>query len=254
MSIVQVNVPFGMLLSNIDFLIRHKINPEIYLSAWDLDKFDDKDFQSTAETLRKNKLEITIHGPYMDLSPGGMDQKVKNVTIERFTKVIELAHYFKPKAIVFHPGYDKWRFDGNVELWLGSSITTWEPLVKIAEKSRLIIAIENVFEETPDSIKSLLNKIDSPSFKFCFDTGHQNLFSKTTLSYWIDSLGEYIAEVHLHDNNKERDEHLPIGEGCFDFDSLFSLLSLNNINPIYTIEPHEEAHLWRGLKAIKKYI
>jgi hypothetical protein len=26
------------------------------------------------------------------------------------------------------------------------------------------------------------------------------------------------------------------------------------LNPIYTLEPHEEAHLWRGLEAVKKYI
>jgi hypothetical protein len=27
-----------------------------------------------------------------------------------------------------------------------------------------------------------------------------------------------------------------------------------NLNPLYTIEPHEEAHLWRGLEAVKEYI
>jgi hypothetical protein len=26
------------------------------------------------------------------------------------------------------------------------------------------------------------------------------------------------------------------------------------LNPLYTIEPHEEAHLWKGLEAVKKYI
>ncbi len=254
MTIVHINAPFNMLISRIDFVIRHKINPEIYLSAWDLDQYDDNDFQSVADNLKKNNLDITIHGPYMDLSPGGMDQKVKQVTIERFSRVIEIASYFNPKSIVFHPGYDKWRFDGNVGLWLGSSIKTWRPLIERAEKKGLTIVIENVFEETPESIKSLLDNINSPNFRFCFDTGHQNLFSKTTLSNWIDSLGEYLFEVHLHDNHKEKDEHLPIGEGNFDFDQFFTLLSLNRINPIYTIEPHEEDHLWRGLKALKKYI
>jgi sugar phosphate isomerase/epimerase len=243
-----------MLLTRIDFVIENKINPEIYLSAWDLDKYGEEEFHSISKILKENKLDVTIHAPYMDLSPGGIDQKVKQVTIERFSRVIEIAYHFKPKTIVFHPGYDKWRFDGNVELWLGSSLKTWEPLVDKAEKNGLLLAIENVFEETPDSIKSLLDHIHSPNFRFCFDTGHQNLFSKTTLSQWIECLGDYLVEVHLHDNHKQRDEHLPIGEGGFDFDLFFKLLSIHKINPIYTIEPHEEAHLWRGLKALKKYI
>jgi sugar phosphate isomerase/epimerase len=50
------------------------------------------------------------------------------------------------------------------------------------------------------------------------------------------------------------DEHLPVGEGSFDFNQFFALLSQLNLNPLYTIEPHEEAHLWRGLEAVKEYI
>jgi hypothetical protein len=26
------------------------------------------------------------------------------------------------------------------------------------------------------------------------------------------------------------------------------------LNPIYTLEPHQEDHLWRGLQAVRKYI
>jgi sugar phosphate isomerase/epimerase len=67
-------------------------------------------------------------------------------------------------------------------------------------------------------------------------------------------LGEFLREVHLHDNHREMDEHLPVGEGGFDFNQFFSLLSQLKLNPLYTIEPHEEAHLWRGLQAVKKFI
>jgi sugar phosphate isomerase/epimerase len=50
------------------------------------------------------------------------------------------------------------------------------------------------------------------------------------------------------------DEHLPVGEGEFDFNQFFTLLSQSKLNPLYTLEPHEEAHLRRGLEAVKKYI
>jgi sugar phosphate isomerase/epimerase len=70
----------------------------------------------------------------------------------------------------------------------------------------------------------------------------------------MEALGGFLSEVHLHDNHKEMDEHLPIGEGEFDFNQFFTLLLKLNLNPLYTIEPHEEGHLWRGLEAVKKYI
>jgi sugar phosphate isomerase/epimerase len=256
MAIIHVNVPYPMLLQRIDFAIKNRINPEIYFSAEDLDAYLEKDVQHLSNTLKENQLEVTFHGPFMDLNPGGVDRRVKEVTFDRLLKTIELARFFKPKTIVFHPGYEKWKFDGNMELWLKSSLQTWRPLVKEAEELGLTLAVENVFEESPDPLKSLLEKIDSPHFRFCFDTGHYHAFTldKTPLSNWFKALAEHMVEVHLHDNHAEMDEHLPVGEGNFNFDQFFTLLSRFKLNPIFTIEPHEEAHLWRGLEAVKKYI
>ncbi len=256
MTVIQVNVPFSMLIRRVDFAIENRINPEIYFSGQDLDTCNKKEVYRLAETLKHNRLEVTIHAPYLDLSPGGADQKVKEVTLDRFSKTIELARLLKPKSIVFHPGYEEREFDGNVDLWLKSSLETWRPLVMEAEKTGLVFAIENVYEETPDSLKDLLDEIHSPQFRFCFDTGHYHAFSKrkVPISIWMETLGSYLWEVHLHDNHTESDEHLPMGEGGFDFDQFFGLLSQFKLKPIFTIEPHQEDHLRRGLEAAQKYI
>jgi sugar phosphate isomerase/epimerase len=243
-----------MLLQRIDFAIEKRIHPEIYFSAEDLDTSSEKDVKHLAETLHQNGLEITLHGPYMDLSPGGVDRRIKEITSDRLSKTIKLAYFFKPKTIVFHPGYEKWKFDGDVKLWLESSLQTWRPMVKEAEEMDLLLVIENVFEENPDSLALLLQKVDSPHFRFCFDTGHHHVFSKTPLPLWIESLGKYLVEVHLHDNHQEMDEHLPLGDGNFDFDEFFSLLSEFRLNPIYTVEPHQEDQLWRSMETVEKYI
>ncbi|HUL23324.1 MAG TPA: sugar phosphate isomerase/epimerase family protein [Thermodesulfobacteriota bacterium] len=254
MTVIHTNVPYSMLLHRIDFAVQNQIHPEIYFSAEDLDACDEEDLQRLSSTLQRNQLETSIHGPFMDLSPGGVDQRIKEVTRDRILKTIQLAHFFNPKTIVFHPGYETWKFDGNVNLWLESSLQTWRPLVKEAEERGVTLAVENVFDESPEPIQRLLEEIHSPRFRFCFDTGHQNVFAKTPLSVWMETLGAFLSEVHLHDNHKETDEHLPVGEGEFDFPQFFTLLSRSNLTPLYTIEPHEEAHLWRGLKAVKKYI
>lgn len=254
MTTIHINIPYSMLLQRIDFVMEHHLHPEIYFSAEDLDACNDKEAKQLAETLQRSGLEITIHGPFMDLSPGGVDKRIKEVTLDRFSRTIELAALFTPKAIVFHPGYEKWKFDGNVNLWLESSLRTWRPLVEEAKERGLTLVIENVFEESPDSLLLFLKEIDSPHFRLCFDTGHHHVFSKTPLPLWIESLKEYLVEVHLHDNHGQMDDHLPMGEGGFDFKGLFSLFSRWGLTPIYTLEPHEEAHLWRSLEAIKKYI
>ncbi|MGQ9509771.1 MAG: sugar phosphate isomerase/epimerase family protein [Thermodesulfobacteriota bacterium] len=254
MTIIHVNVPYGMLLQRIQFAIDHRIHPEIYFSAEDLDCYEEKEASKLAGRLHQNGLEITLHGPFMDLSPGGVDPKVKEITRERFLKTIEIGSLFKPKTIVFHPGYERWKFNGDVSLWLNSSLETWRPLVKEAELRGLVLAIENVFEETPTPLLFLLEAIHSLHFRFCFDTGHQHLFSKTPFSDWIKTLKPYLVEIHLHDNHRERDEHLPLGEGTIDAEGFFHLLFFEKIHPIYTIEPHQEDHLWRGLKAAERFL
>jgi sugar phosphate isomerase/epimerase len=190
----------------------------------------------------------------MDLSPGGIDRKIREITVERFSKTLDLARFLKPRMIIFHPGYEKWKFDGQIGPWLENSLQTWRPLAKMAGEMGLKVALENVYEENPGHLRTLLQEIDSPNLRFCFDTGHHHVFSKVLLPVWFEALKEYLVEVHLHDNHGELDEHLPAGEGGFDFDRFFNLLSQFKLNPIYTIEPHQEDHLWRGLEAIKKYI
>jgi sugar phosphate isomerase/epimerase len=254
MTPIHVNVPYPMLLERVGFVIQKGLHPEIFFGSDDLDTYREKDARDLAETLRSNGREVTFHGPFMDLSPGAFDRRIREVTVDRLSKALELAGFFKPRTIVFHPGYEKWKYNGNARPWLESSLETWRPLAEKAGEMGVTLALENVYEESPEPLRLLLEEIDSPSLRFCFDTGHHHVFGKTPLLHWFETLGKYLAEVHLHDNHKELDEHLPIGEGGFDFEQFFKLLSVFKLDPIYTIEPHQEDHLWRGLKAAKRYL
>ena len=251
---IQVNVPYRMLLDQLDFVVEKELNPEIYFNGEALDNYREADLLKINTALSQKGLSVTIHAPFMDLSPGGVDSKIKNATIERLNQTLDVAAFFQTRMIIFHPGYNKWFFDGNVELWLESSLKTWEPLVVKAETIDVPLAIENIFEEEPSSLEKLISAIDSPYFNFCFDTGHFHLFSTVTMKEWFDSLGNYIKEVHMHDNFKTSDDHLPPGDGEIDFDLFFQLIKDYGVNPIYTIEPHKVEYLERSLQICRKYI
>lgn len=243
-----------MLLERLDFVVDKGLNPEIYFNGEALDAYREEDLVKINSVLSKKGLCITIHAPFMDLSPGGVDAKVKGATIERLNQTLEVAAFFHPQIVIFHPGYNKWFFDGNVELWLDNSLKTWSPIVAKVKKMGISIALENIFEEEPSSLKRLISAIHSPYFNFCFDTGHFHLFSKVAMGEWFDSLGEYIKAVHLHDNFKKSDDHLPIGAGEIDFDLFFQLITHYGVDPIYTIEPHKVEHLERSLLACRNHL
>lgn len=251
---IQVNIPYKMLLEKLDFVLERGLNPEIYFNGETLDSYREEDLLKIHSALKQKERAITIHAPFMDLSPGGVDTKVKSATIERINQTLEVAAFFHPQMVIFHPGYNKWFFDDNVELWLESSLNTWNPIVSRVKKMDIPIAVENVFEEEPSSLKKLISAIDSPYFNFCFDTGHFHLFSTVAMEEWFDVLGKHIKAVHLHDNFKKSDDHLAIGDGEINFDLFFQLIKHYGTDPIYTIEPHKVEDLERSLQACRNYL
>ena len=108
--------------------------------------------------------------------------------------------------------------------------------------------LENVYEEDPEDIRVILDRLSNPNVGFCLDCGHLSAFGNAEPKAWLASLGPYIEQLHLHDNHGDTDEHLAMGLGTFDFELLFSYLKSNNDSPpIISLEPHREEDLWPSL-------
>jgi len=173
---------------------------------------------------------------------------VKAVTRSRFEQLLKLVPLFKPKAVVCHAGYDWKRYGYFKEEWIGSSLETWSWLAGslVEQKSRLML--ENVYEDDPDDIRIILEGLKLQNVGFCLDAGHLFAFGQSQLQPWLEELGSYIGQLHLHDNHGRSDEHLPLGHGKIDFKQLFAYLISNDLpRPIITLEPHREEQLWPSL-------
>jgi len=244
-----VNIPYPMLSARVKDAVARRLFPEIVLDASTLDRLDRKAALRLAKRLREKGIENTIHGPFRDLSPGGADPKIRAVTKERLYQTMELAEIFRPRCVVFHSGYDPWRFQGYERLWLKNSVETWGPVVERAEEIRITLAVENVFDNTPTPILSLLEHIGSPRLRHCLDVGHLNVYGNTPMDQWVKTMAPYIVEIHLHDNTGDRDDHLPLGEGNIDFLKLRRLIRQHvKDRPLYSLEPAREEDLEASIR------
>jgi sugar phosphate isomerase/epimerase len=187
----------------------------------------------------------------MDLSPGAVDEKIRAITIDRFLSVFDIAEILLPKTIVFHSGYEKWKYARRIDLWLEGSLITWSAVLERAKALNVRIAIENIFEDDPENLRILMENINSEYFGICFDTGHFNIFSSIPLGEWIGQLKPYMVELHLHDNHKTSDAHIAIGEGTFDFNALFAAVKDKDL--IYTIEGHTPDDVMKSIERLKDY-
>lgn len=251
MDDLHVHVPYERINENLSFIKEKRINLEIFFSSQTLDTVEPSEIHRLYEKL-EYRPSISIHAPYMDLSPGAVDSKIRDVTIKRFLQIFDIAGILKPKVIVFHSGYEKWKYAHRIDIWLKGSLKTWPLLIEEAEEVDTRIAIENIFEDEPANLKFLMDEMGSDRFGICFDAGHFNLFSRIALDEWLMQLEQHIIELHLHDNNGTFDDHNAIGDGTFDFDSLF--LSLKDKKPLCTIEAHSAEGVLKSIERVKKYI
>lgn len=235
-----------------DILRKYPINLEIvnFGSAMILDnwKYYLKEYKKEMDGFITSR-EVTIHGPFVDMSPGSPDKEIRRVARDRFQQAFNIAKELGAKHIIFHSGYIQKVSYG--EEWLENSKEFWKEFIECNLNSLkgsmgrngeevnhegLEIHIENVFDEDYILIKELIDYIHHPSFSACLDIGHANASSPKTLEHWIQGLGKSIGYVHLHNNDGKHDYHNPLSKGTIDVQDTLKLLGQVSPNAPWCIE------------------
>jgi sugar phosphate isomerase/epimerase len=238
--------------SDLEFLETLGLLPEVFLSGDTLDSLDDE-MLSPMLRWKEGGKELTFHAPFVDLSPGGVDSRVLEVTRFRFNQVMNLAEKVQPVQILFHPGFDSWRFAFREDLWIENSLGIWSELVERAARTSVRIVLENVFDPVPDHLARLRGRLCG-ELGFCLDTGHLNLFSEVPLEQWLEVFDDGLVELHLHDNDGRKDLHLPVGEGDFDFEDLIRKVDARGLAPVTVLEHHSREETGRSLANFQRLL
>jgi len=229
-------------------------NIEIYIDAKSLDRIKKEEKEKFIKELKLYSINISLHGPFYDLSPGSIDEKIRKITLKRFLKSLEFAHLIGAKRLILHSGFEKHKYQERKREWVRNAILTFKEIAKLAENYKIRVGIENVFDENPEIILKIIKGVNSKYLGHCFDIGHFNIFGKCSLDFWLLKLGSFINEVHLHDNHGKVDEHLSLGKGNIDFKPLLSYIFKQKQEIILTLEIHSEEGAIESLEILKNYI
>lgn len=200
------------------------------------------------DLLFSGKRKTIIHGPFTELSPDSIDPLAIELTKMRYEQTYAMARELDVNRVVFHSGYMPWLYH---ESWhIEKSVEFWKKYMNDKPENYNIM-IENVFEDNPEIMKKILEKIDDKRVSTCLDVGHANVNKKegSNIEDWLNILSPFITHVHLHNNYGMKDQHLKIQEGTLDMENLLKKLEKENKEKVtYTIESIDSVNSIKWLK------
>ena len=175
---------------------------------------------SQFEILSQYNVELTIHSPTVDLNPASVNIGIREETFKQLNETVDFAASIDASTVTTHPGYVK-RI--SERLTIRSLALALQGLEKWAEYAK-DVGVAPAIENMPRNSKY-----------FCTDVAQHKLFVETcgTLAtidvghaHTNNAVREFlqadvkVAYHHVSDNDGQRDQHLPIGEGTIDWEQL----------------------------------
>jgi len=196
---------------------------------------------------------VTLHAPYNELYPSAIDPKYADFVASRYSQALEAAAKYGAKKIIIHAGYLSsvyFKF-----FFINQSVKFWKRFLE-NHPGDYEICLENVTEPDPSFIIPIIEGVNDPRMKGCFDVGHANLFD-CPLDDWLDAFAPHLSHLHIHNNNGRPDNN-PLGvlgdihahPGNGKIDMVHILERVKEINPDATLAM-ETMDIENGAKWLK---
>ncbi len=93
---VHIHVPYSEFKRYEAFLRENRSSIELYLNTSAIDGITEADLHALKDSLDWEHT-LSIHGPFMDLSPGAVDSKVAEASLYRYMQVLSFSEILKPE-------------------------------------------------------------------------------------------------------------------------------------------------------------
>ncbi len=208
-------------------------------------------YNNLRKCLVDNNIEVCqTHSPFPTYQKSMINQKKINHALKLSIMATSLLG---AKYTIIHP-YTPLQFGDNEnrDERIKQNIIFYKSLIPLLEEYDVTCCIENMFGwdisknqatetscSTAIEMRKVLQGIDHPRFKFCFDSGHANLIKgAANMCAEILDLGADLATVHLHDNNGKLDSHHSVGSGNINWAKLMQSLKKVGYKGVYAFEIH----------------
>jgi sugar phosphate isomerase/epimerase len=199
---------------------------EIFAALQHLDYHDVNHVRDVAGWFRDHEVQLfSLHAPIynddewgrhggMPVSIAYLERRKRIDSMEEIKRAIQVAELLPFRHLILHLGLPREEF--NLDKF-DAAFTSLEHLNIYAKERGVSILLENIPNEltTPERLIRFL-EYTHMGLKICFDTGHAHMTCGVGQAFEV--LKEHIVSTHVHDNQREKDEHLVPFEGGIDWE------------------------------------
>ncbi|MHA1971348.1 MAG: sugar phosphate isomerase/epimerase family protein [Candidatus Hodarchaeales archaeon] len=169
------------------------------------------------------EISFSVHSPLNNVNIGSLNEKIRTSSVAKIVNSIKIANKLGVEFLVFHGGKIP---QGNsrekvfVKKALDAQTQSIKEILDYCENFQLKCALENGYTTKDlglvvnfNDFKFIIEKF--PGINILVDIGHFRINSSLEeMELALDrEIVNHIIAIHLHDNNKDYDEHLSLGEG-----------------------------------------
>ncbi len=213
------------------------------------------DYSHWMELLDSYSLYVSVHAPFADLNIASMNDRIREESLRQIKHAIGAGYLLGAELVTVHSGrlspYSMW-FPGEARKVNFESL---RELAKHAEEHGMLLCLEN----TPkypgalmcevEELKAITEEFSRDELGITLDVGHAATCGDVV--DYIRALRPRLANIHIHDNSGNGDEHLAVGDGKIDFKRLLS--HLRNYRGKYIIECHREEDVFRSRERLERH-
>lgn len=200
--------------------------------------------------------KFSIHSPFSSINIAEPSKTLRRTFLKILSKSLKSAYKIGAEAWILHPGYYTPFTIHFQELAQKTSLDSINLLSKEAKNYGVPLYIENLPGRNAllndlKSTESFLEEVEG-DVNLCLDTGHANIFEGSEA--FMKRLHERIGYIHAHDNVRDFDRHLAVGEGTVNWVALTSLLKKFRFEGWVTVENLSMEDSRKSLDAIIKLL
>ena len=202
---------------------------ELFATKSHFDYHDPASIRALASWLQDARLEMpSVHAPIVDslvndtwgrvYSTATRDSASWQAMMAEMKAALEIARHIPFARFVVHLGVPDAQNPGAHDNSREAAIRSLEEIHRIAEPLGVTLALEvmgNTLSTAEALVDLIENDLDGMGLGICMDVGHAFLLGDTAEA--IEAAAGYLITTHLHDNTRQRDDHLVPFQGAVDW-------------------------------------